>query len=215
MIIFSLSGVLVETLQTSRALYRDALVHFGLSLKDARFEELYSSRDMCLLDRALVAAARKADDLEFIIGFNRRRDQILKDTVRVHRYATRAFEWLSEAKAVVDWLPLKQVEVLLDASGLAGRFKLQRIISYSGENFEGGLIRAARSLDRPPASTIVVESSAVAIARAAALGFKVIGIALLTTPNYDNHLNAFSRAGATLTVPDFRYVPLAVKQLSP
>ena len=212
-IIFSLNSVLVDTLETFHALYKEALLHFGLTLNMSSLEDLYSSRDMSLLDPLLVAAARKTGNLGYIIGFNRRRDQVLKEKIQVHRYAARSLAWLSEPKAVVDWLPLQQTELLLEASGLAERFKPPNIISYSGERFEAGLIRAAMSLESPPASIIVVESSPAAIARAAALDFRVVGIALATTANFDNDLSGLYRAGATLAIPDFRYLGLAVDSL--
>ncbi|RDV04018.1 HAD family phosphatase [Undibacter mobilis] len=214
MVIFSLNGVLVETLEANRELYRAAFSHFGFNLSEVRLDELYQARDMWSLDRRLIAIAQKLNNIDYLAHFNHRRDQIIKDQVRVHRYAVRSLAWLPQAKAIIDWLPLKQIGLLLEASALTTRFRSEHIISYSGGRFEDGLMRAAKSLGRPPALTIVVESNPDLIARAVALGFKVVGIALPTMATDSNQLNALSRAGAALTVPDLRYLRLAVESLA-
>jgi len=213
MVIFSLNGVLVDTLDAIREVYRAAFLQLGLDLSESHLDELYRSREMSSLDQQLIATAQHLNKTSSLAHFSERRDQVIRDRMLIHRYATRSLAWLPQPRAIIDWLPLKQMHMLLEASALSSRFRPENVISFCGGHYEDGLVRAAKSLGRSPSLSIVVESNPDLIARATALGFEVIGIAL-PTPIESNQLNSLARAGAALTVPDFRYLRLAVDSIA-
>jgi len=214
MVIFSLNGVLVDTLDAIREVYRAAFAHLGLDLTEEHLDAYYHSREMASLDQHLIATAQHLNNTAYLAQFSERRDQVIKDRMRIQRYATRSLAWLPQPRAIIDWLPLKQMHMLLEASSLSTRFRPENVVSFSGGHYEDGLVRAAKSLGRAPSLAIVVESNPELIPRATALGFEVIGIALPTAAVESNQLNSLSRAGAALTVPDFRYLRLAVDSIT-
>jgi beta-phosphoglucomutase len=177
-----LDGTLVDSEEQHWLAWREAMSAEGVALTHDQFRATFGWRNDAIL-RTWLGTDIDAERIERI---GDAKEELYRNLVRRDRIAPLpgAAEWVRRLKedgwlqAVASSAPRLNIEVVLDAIGLADQFQA----SASAEDVERGkpdpqvFLLAASRLGVPPARSIVVEDAAAGIEGAHRAGMRSIGV---------------------------------------
>ena len=180
--LWDLDGTLVDSEEQHWLAWREAMSAEGVALTHDQFRATFGWRNDAIL-RTWLGTDIDAERIERI---GDAKEELYRNLVRRDRIAPLpgAAEWVRRLKedgwlqAVASSAPRLNIEVVLDAIGLADQFQA----SASAEDVERGkpdpqvFLLAASRLGVPPARSIVVEDAAAGIEGAHRAGMRSIGV---------------------------------------
>jgi HAD superfamily hydrolase (TIGR01509 family) len=181
-VLWDLDGTLVDSEQYHWQSWRDTMAAEGVALTFAQFRATFGWRNDAILRRWLGDGA----DVRRMQRIGDAKEELYRSLVRTGRLAPLpgAADWVRRlhgdrwAQAVASSAPRPNIEVVLEAMGLADAFET----TVSAEDVEKGkpdpqvFLLAAARLGVPPDQSIVVEDAAAGIEGARRAGMRSIGV---------------------------------------